>query len=185
MVVLLLVCATALVVLVGLPDRRPTVQISLISSPKLEPNAAVFYVADAGSVDTTQVTQNCYRADFEIENLGPGSIVFPYRGTFSLEVQQTNSTKWRSANQSSLGYIPPPLRQGASETYSVRIPADATRWRVTTTFRRYQLLMQVLNWAIRDLLGANKEFGDRKDYEAESPAWEIPLDTNSSPAISS
>jgi hypothetical protein len=156
------------------PDRTPSIEFTLVSPPKPEPGNAVFRVSVPGSPDEMVVTQSCYRAHFKIMNLGPGSIVFPYRGTFSLEIQQTNSTEWSSANQWSLGYLPPPLRKGASETNSVRIPADASRWRITTTYRRYQLPVQVLNWITRDLFRTGFEIGDRKDHDAVSTIWEMP-----------
>jgi hypothetical protein len=155
------------------PRSLPSITISLVSPPKPVTNPAVFYLSAPDSADRLQVTQSCYRAELQFKNLGPGSIVFPYRGTFGLEIQITNSTEWRSADQDSLGYLPPPLRPGTSQNYRVRIPADAAKWRVTTIYRRYETPAQVLNWVFRDILRSRLEVGDQKDYEAVSPAWEI------------
>lgn len=173
-VMLLLACVTGVAVLLRLPARNPTLEYSLISPPTREPNEAVFYISSVGSANDVAVTQNCYRAEFEIKNLGPCSVVFPYRGWFSLEIQKSNSTEWHSANQPSLGILHPPIRPGSAQKFRIRIPAEASRWRITATYRRYQLPVQIVNWIARDILRSEVEFGDRKDYDAVGPIWEIP-----------
>jgi hypothetical protein len=174
-VALLVASITWLAFLLRIPPESPTLEYLLTSSPKLEPNKAIFFVPGSNFSDELEVTQNCYRAGFQIKNLGPDAIYFPYRGWFSLEIQRSNSTDWFSANQASIGIMHPPLREGSVQDFQVRIPAEASRWRISATYRRYQRPVQVLNFLIRDVLRLRSQFGDQKDYEAVGPVWEIPL----------
>jgi hypothetical protein len=146
-------------------------EYSLISIPQLEPNVAVFYISAANSVDDLALTQNCYRAEFQIKNLGLGSIVLPYRGRSSLEMQQSNSIEWHSVNQALLGILPP-IRAGSVQNFQVRI--HASRWQITATYRCYQPQVRFLNQVTGDFFRLNSEFGDQKDYNAIGPVWEIP-----------
>lgn len=80
----------------------------------LEPKPAVFYHYGSNQVSIEE-TQRCYRAELKFKNLGPGSIYFPYRGIFSLEIQKTNSSEWQGADQYSFNTYPPPLKPNASK----------------------------------------------------------------------
>lgn len=106
--------------------NHPRLEITLISPPKPEAPQKAFQVYNPPKRRTTNGLPRIAIAwSFEFKNLGPGSIVFPYRGMFSAQIQRTNSTEWIGANQIELGWRPPPLRSAASQEYGVRIPADA------------------------------------------------------------
>ncbi len=171
-------CFLSLAILVVVPfliagTNQPRLEITLISSPRPEATQKAFHVYNPETKDYEWTTQDCYRVELRFKNLGPGSIVFPYRGMFSVEIQRTNSTEWIGANQIELGWLPPPLRPGASQDCGARIPANAVRWRVHTTYRRWHLPTQFVNYISRDFLHSHAEFGDQKDYDVESAAWDL------------
>ena len=82
-----LICLAGVVVLWIMPVAPPRLEVTLVSPPKLQSKLAVFYHYGPHSTRIEE-TQQCYRAELRFKNLGPGQIYFPYRGTFSLEIQK-------------------------------------------------------------------------------------------------
>jgi hypothetical protein len=151
----------------------PSLEVTLISAPKLQSKLAVFH--HYGPEQTLiEETQQFYHAELEFKNLGPGQIYFPYKGIFSLEIQKTNSSEWQGANQYSFSTYPPPLKVNASQTYGLRIPITAQNWRVTATYRRWRYPVKLINGVFRDLIGTGEIFDDDKDYDFTSTVWKLP-----------
>lgn len=151
----------------------PRLEVTLVSPPKLESKPAVFFHYEPHDTRIEE-TQECYRAELQFKNLGPGQIYFPYKGIFWLDIQKTNSSEWQGADQISFNTYPPPIKVNASQTYSLRIPITAQNWRIKTSYRRWRYPVKLINFVFRDLIGTGEIFDDDKDYDFTSTVWKLP-----------
>ena len=158
-------------------SRSPLkVEIVLVSPPQFVSEPAVFQIPQPSTASSLEVTQNFYRSEVQVRNLGTSSIApGPYRGAVSLEIMETNSTNWIGANQHTLGIIYPIIKPGDSMNFPFRIPASATKWRVTCSYQRWFLPQRFINYVLRDWLNIQSQIGDNEIYEAQSVVWTLDL----------
>jgi hypothetical protein len=159
-------------------SRSPlNVEIVLVSPPQFVSEPAVFQIPQPSTASSLEVTQNFFRAEIQVRNLGTSSIApGPYRGAVSLEIMETNSTNWIGANQHEFGLIYPIIKPGDSMNFLFRIPASATKWRVTCSYQRWFLPQRILKYGLRivlDWLPIDTHIRDGEIHEAQSVAWTL------------
>lgn len=170
LVLLLFVCAAGWALL-----SRPAVKVALVLSgqPALLPEPAVFMRGFDSNGSNLNVTQECYHAEVRFENVGTCSLVRgPYRGPMGLEILEEGATNWISANQQSFHILYAAVPPGGSQTFALRVPSSAKRWRVRCSYQRWFLPRRLLNYVFRD--GFGMAVRDEEIHEAQSGEWTLP-----------
>lgn len=163
--------ALVLLILLRVP---PTTQIVLISPPVPSAGPMVHYRPNFNWSQYTYITQSCHIAEVQLRNLGPGSIVLPYRGGMSVEIQESGATNWIAVHEGTLGIMYKPTPAGETLNFKIRIPDSAERWRVSTSYYRW-FFPQLLNYVLRDWLHIDYPIGDREEYFISSQDWQLPI----------
>lgn len=152
----------------------PSTQIILVSLPVPSAQPMVHYQPNSKYGSYTYITQDCHIAEVQLKNLGPGSIVLPYRGGISVEIQESGSTNWIDVTEGRLGIVYQPTHAGKSQSHKVRIPDTASHWRASTEYYRWSFPQQLLNYVLREWLHLELQIGGRKMYSVQSEVWQHP-----------